>query len=44
MTGTSSQWADWVGRRQRVDDVLDLNRAHALQATLDDPQAPLAAG
>ncbi len=44
MTGPSSQWADWVGRRQEAEDVLDLNRARALQATLDDPQPPLTAG
>lgn len=36
MTGASNDWSDWVGRREEARDNLDLNRARALQVTLDD--------
>ncbi len=44
MSDASQDWADWVGHREEAVDSLDLNRARALQATLDDPQDALAAG
>lgn len=44
MSETDTNWADWVGRYQEADDILDLNRARGLQATLDDPQAVLEPG
>ena len=28
-------WQDWLGREQVLDDTIDLNRARAMQATLD---------
>ncbi len=44
MSETEALWADWVGRHQEAEDILDLNRARGLQATLDDAQAPLQLG
>jgi len=44
MTDQGGAWTDWVGREQEADDLLDLNRARALQATLDDPRAALGPG
>lgn len=41
---TPPAWTDWVGRQEAADDILDLNRARALQATLDDAEAPLQSG
>ena len=44
MTEPGNAWTDWVGRQDEAADRLDLNRARALQATLDDPQAALQPG
>ncbi|HIP78464.1 MAG TPA: acyl-CoA dehydrogenase [Kiloniellaceae bacterium] len=44
MSDASQDWTGWVGRREEAADSLDLNRARALQATLDDPQAALTTG
>lgn len=39
-----ARWRAWIGRRQSQSDVIDVQRARALQATLDDEGAPLEAG
>lgn len=39
-----TDWRAWIGRTQEVEDTIDLGRARALQATLDDPAPPLEAG
>ncbi|NIA69064.1 acyl-CoA dehydrogenase [Pelagibius litoralis] len=44
MSGTNDDWSDWVGRQEEACDSLDLNRARALQATLDDSGAVLEPG
>ena len=44
MTEALERWRTWVGRREETEDVIDLNRACALQATLDLDDAPLRAG
>ena len=44
MSGAANAWADWIGRREEACDSIDLGRALALQATLDDPGAPLRPG
>jgi len=38
------RWEDWIGREQTVADTIDLDRARAMQATLDDGAAALAPG
>ncbi len=42
--GDADAWQDWIGREQTRGDTLDLNRARAMQVTLDDPRATLEAG
>ncbi len=37
-------WQRWVGRTEDASEVVDLLRARALQATLDETDAPLKAG
>ncbi len=44
MSPDVERWGTWIGRTQEAEDVIDLNRARAMQATLDDPGAPLRAG
>lgn len=44
MNDVAEHWQRWIGRSQEDSDVIDPVRARALQATLDDPAAPLAAG
>lgn len=39
-----AEWQSWIGREERAEDTLDVGRARALQATLDDPSPPLEAG
>lgn len=39
-----SAFADWIGKTRKADDILDLSRARAMQAALDDLTAPLEAG
>jgi len=38
------RWRAWIGRHEEVADTIDLGRARAMQATLDDPGAPLGPG
>ncbi|MDJ0980969.1 MAG: acyl-CoA dehydrogenase [Kiloniellales bacterium] len=44
MTEALDRWRAWLGRREETRDVLDLNRARAMQATLDVEEPPLKAG
>jgi 3-methylfumaryl-CoA hydratase len=44
MTDTLDHLRRWVGRTQEIGEVVDLLRARALQATLDDPAPALEAG
>ncbi|WP_299615406.1 MaoC family dehydratase N-terminal domain-containing protein [Pelagibius sp.] len=44
MSKAASAWTDWIGRQEEACDAIDLGRALALQATLDDPRAPLRPG
>ena len=44
MSETANAWADWTGRQEEICDAIDLGRARALQATLDDPRPPLRPG
>ncbi len=44
MSADRERWRDWIGREQTAEDVLDVARARALQATLDDTGKALEAG
>ena len=44
MTEALERWRAWLGRREETWDILDLNRARAMQATLDVEEPPLEAG
>lgn len=44
MTEPLEYWRRWLGRTQEISEVIDLLRARAMQATLDDPEPPLEAG
>jgi len=44
MTEDLERWRAWLGHREATADTLDLNRARALQATLDSGDPPLQAG
>jgi 3-methylfumaryl-CoA hydratase len=44
MTDTLDHLRRWIGRTQETGEVVDLLRARALQATLDDPAPSLQAG
>lgn len=39
-----TDWRAWIGREQVLEDIIDLGRARAMQATLDDGGAPLGPG
>ena len=39
-----SGYQDWIGKTRDAEDALDLTRARALQAALDDPRTALGAG
>ena len=41
---TSSDWAQWIGRTETVEDVVALSPAAAAAATFDDTDTPFAAG
>ena len=41
---SGGDWNDWVGRSETLTDSIDTGRAQAMQATLDDAQAPLHPG
>ena len=41
---SEADWSRWIGRSETLCDSIDAGRAQALQATLDDAQAPLATG
>jgi len=40
----TQDWAQWVGRSEEAEDLIDSGRARAMQATLDDEAAPLGPG
>ncbi len=40
----AEDWHPWIGRTETHEDIIDPVRARAMQATLDDPNAPLQAG
>jgi 3-methylfumaryl-CoA hydratase len=42
--GRSERWRAWISRREEAEDRIDAGRARAMQATLDDPGAPLGPG
>jgi 3-methylfumaryl-CoA hydratase len=44
MTEPLEHWRRWIGRSQETSEVIDLVRARAMQATLDDAAPPLEAG
>ena len=44
MSEDLERWRAWIGRHEEVADTIDLGRARAMQATLDDPGAPLGPG
>jgi 3-methylfumaryl-CoA hydratase len=44
MTEPLDHWRRWIGRTQEATEVIDLLRARAMQATLDDAAAPLEPG
>lgn len=44
MTEALERWRAWLGRREETRDLLDLNRARAMQATLGVEDRPLQAG
>ncbi len=44
MSADQERWRDWIGREEAAEDVLDVARARALQATLDDTGKALKAG
>ncbi len=44
MSADQERWRDWIGREEAAEDVLDVARARALQATLDDTGKALEAG
>lgn len=44
MAETSESWREWIGREQRVRDLLDPARAQAMHATLERPGEPPSAG
>ncbi|HZD24823.1 MAG TPA: acyl-CoA dehydrogenase [Alphaproteobacteria bacterium] len=37
-------WDDWIGRSETAEDVIELSPVRRMQATLDDPGAPLGRG
>lgn len=44
MSPDMERWRDWIGREEASQDNIDLGRARALQATLDDPGGLLESG
>jgi len=42
--GEAADWSRWVGRSETLRDSIDTGRAQAMQATLDDAEAPLHPG
>ena len=44
MSAAAEDWSKWVGRSEQLRDTIAAGRAQALQATLDDAEAPLHAG
>ena len=40
----AESWSRWIGRSEDLADTIDVGRARALQATLDDAQPPLQPG
>ena len=44
MSAGLERWRAWIGRNMTAEDVIDVDRTRAMQATLDDIGAPLVAG
>ncbi len=44
MSEDLERWRAWIGRHEEVADTIDVGRARAMQATLDDPGTPLGPG
>ncbi len=44
MSGDLERWRAWIGRSHETEDTIDVGRARALQAALDDPADPLGPG
>ncbi len=44
MSAAAEDWSKWVGRSEQLRDTIAAGRAQAMQATLDDDQAPLHPG
>ncbi len=40
MSEDLERWRAWIGCHEETEDTIDVGRARAMQATLDDPGAP----